>query len=100
MAVDEWLQRQKDPDIDDSERELITPLVTAHWRLGSPDRSVSVRRIEVEKRGNLSFRNFDMRLREYIARHHPSHSVRLEQEIKVSTIGLFFLCDPASLFLR
>ncbi|KAJ7932210.1 hypothetical protein B0H13DRAFT_2263411 [Mycena leptocephala] len=84
MAVDEWLKTQKDSDIDDSERELITS--AAHWTLGSPDRLVSVGRVEAEKRGNLCFRNFNMRLREYIACYHPSVSVRLEQEIKLFTL--------------
>ncbi|KAJ7092345.1 hypothetical protein B0H15DRAFT_905706 [Mycena belliarum] len=77
MAVDEWVKSQKDSDIDESERELIPQLVsTAHWTLGSADRTVSVRRIEAEKRGDPSFRNFEMRLREYIARHHPTHSIK------------------------
>ncbi|KAJ7263308.1 hypothetical protein C8J57DRAFT_1070690 [Mycena rebaudengoi] len=67
MAVDEWLKNQEDSDIVDSERELMAQSVsTAHWSLGSPDRHVSVHRIETEKRGNPSFRNFNMRLREYI----------------------------------
>ncbi|KAJ7204541.1 hypothetical protein C8J57DRAFT_1100775 [Mycena rebaudengoi] len=73
MAVDEWLKSQEDSDIDDSERELITQSVsTAHWSLGSPDRHISVHRIEADNRGDSSFRNFNMRLREYIAHHHPS----------------------------
>ncbi|KAJ6601689.1 hypothetical protein DFH09DRAFT_1480656, partial [Mycena vulgaris] len=81
-----------DSDIDASERELITSLVSiAHWKLGSPDRTVSVHRIEAEKRGTPVFRNFNARLREYIARHHPSHSVRLEQEIKVRACKVIYV---------
>ncbi|KAJ7672087.1 hypothetical protein B0H17DRAFT_1141248 [Mycena rosella] len=92
MAVDEWLKNQTDSDIDASERELITSLVsTAHWKLGSPDRTVSVHRIEAEKRGNPVFRNFNARLREYIARHHPSHSVRLEQEIEIEACKVIYI---------
>ncbi|KAJ7269664.1 hypothetical protein C8J57DRAFT_318118 [Mycena rebaudengoi] len=64
---------------------------TAHWSLGSPDRHVSVHRIETEKRGNPSFRNFNMRLREYIGHHHPSRSVRFEQDIKIQTCKVIYL---------
>ncbi|KAJ7161962.1 hypothetical protein C8R43DRAFT_1123671 [Mycena crocata] len=92
MAVDRWQQSQTDLDIDDSERELVTqPVSTAHWTLGAPDRSISVHRIEAERRGNGSFRNFNIRLREYIARHHPSHWVRLEQEIKIKACKVIYL---------
>jgi hypothetical protein len=84
MAIDEWQKTQEDSEIDDSECELITKSVsTAHWTLGSPDRRVSIHRIEAEKPGDRSFRNFNVRLREYVARHHPTESVRFEQEIKV-----------------
>ncbi|KAJ7619024.1 hypothetical protein B0H17DRAFT_1219832 [Mycena rosella] len=74
MAVDEWLKNQTDSDIDASEH-----------------RTVSVHRIEAEKRGNPVFRNFNARLREYIARHHPSHSVRLEQEIEIEACKVIYI---------
>jgi hypothetical protein len=32
----------------------------------------------------MAFRGFTMRLREYIAQHHPAHQVRLEQLIQVN----------------
>ncbi|KAJ6485311.1 hypothetical protein C8R47DRAFT_1016572 [Mycena vitilis] len=92
MAVDEWRKSQDDPDVDDSERELITQSAPgAHWSLGSPDRVVSIHRLERENDQNPAFRNFNMRLREYIAGHHPSHAVRLEQEIKIKGCKVVYL---------
>ncbi|KAJ7083821.1 hypothetical protein C8R43DRAFT_1115465 [Mycena crocata] len=98
MAV--WQQSQTDSDIDDSECELVAqPVSTAHWTLGAPDRPISAHRIEAEKRGNGSFRNFNIRLREYIAHHHPSHWVRLEQEIKANFNSSFVHISRVALSL-
>ncbi|KAJ7637326.1 hypothetical protein DFH06DRAFT_1478800 [Mycena polygramma] len=44
-----------------------------------------------QKSAAACLRNFNMRLREYIAGHHPSHPVRLEQEIKIKGCKVVYL---------
>lgn len=92
MAVDEWRQRQEGPDIEEGEHILIPPtnqVPTGHWALGSPEKRVSTYQLEAARRTDPAFRNFNLRLREYIASHHPAHQVRLEQLIQVRLISLF-----------
>ncbi|KAJ7265959.1 hypothetical protein B0H12DRAFT_1046401 [Mycena haematopus] len=85
MAIDEWRQSQQDTDLEDSERTVIpgtSGTSSGHWTLGSPVPRVSAQRLEAERTGDPAFRDFNMRLREYIARCHPTHQVRLEQQIE------------------
>ncbi|KAJ7759514.1 hypothetical protein B0H16DRAFT_1313294 [Mycena metata] len=80
MAIDEWRQAQNDPDLDDSERVVIPAVSEAssepHWKLGSPAPSVSAYRLEGDRKSDPAFHDFNMRLREYIAGHHPAHQVQ------------------------
>jgi hypothetical protein len=88
MAVDEWRRHQQDTDLEDSERIIIpaaSERSSGHWTLGSPEPRVSAHRLEAEQKSDPAFRDFNMRLREYIARHHPMHQIRLEQQIQVSS---------------
>ncbi|KAJ6509636.1 hypothetical protein DFH09DRAFT_942461 [Mycena vulgaris] len=75
MAIDEWRRCQQDADLEDHER-IILPVAkersSGHWKLGSPVRRVSAHGLEAENQGDLAFRNFNMRLREYIAQYHPA----------------------------
>jgi hypothetical protein len=87
MAIDEWRLCQQDTELEDNERTVIpvaseTSLV--HWTLGSPAPHVSPHRLESELSNDPAFRDFNVRLQEYIARHHPMHQIRLEQQIQVS----------------
>jgi hypothetical protein len=87
MTIDEWRRCQQDVDLEDHER-IVLPVakerLSGHWKLGSPVHHVSAQKLEAEKRGDLAFRNFNMRLREYIAQYHPAHQVQLEQQIQVN----------------
>jgi hypothetical protein len=101
MAVDEWRRYQKDIDLEDSERIVIpvaSGMFSGHWRLGSPVPCVSPHRLEAERKNDPAFRDFNMRLREYIAQHHPAHQVRLEQQIQVSSFSLILAVQLFSSF--
>jgi hypothetical protein len=81
MVVDEWKRDQ----IEEAALDLIesaTQGSTAHWKVGSPEPCVSPHGPETS---NPTFRNFNMWLREYLAHHHPSYTVRFEDEIKVDS---------------
>ncbi|KAJ7351299.1 hypothetical protein DFH08DRAFT_806026 [Mycena albidolilacea] len=82
MAVDEWEQSQENLKL----THLSCPLDTG---ISGPKRLSASRR--GEKHGNPIFRNFNTWLREYIALHHPSHSVRLEQEIKIEACKAVYI---------
>ncbi|KAF8147227.1 hypothetical protein K438DRAFT_1626454 [Mycena galopus ATCC 62051] len=79
MAVEEWRRRQQDTDLEDSER-IIIPAASerspGHWTLGSPVSRVSAHRLEAERKSDPAFCDFNMHLREYIARHHPMHQIQ------------------------
>ncbi|KAK7059317.1 hypothetical protein R3P38DRAFT_2495841, partial [Favolaschia claudopus] len=80
MHVDTWKKSQKVED------ELIpspNPASRDHWSLGAPDKRISPYALESKEHKNPLFRNFNMKLREYLARHHPSHSIRLEDDLEI-----------------
>ncbi|KAJ7743072.1 hypothetical protein B0H14DRAFT_2637507 [Mycena olivaceomarginata] len=86
IATDERRRCQQDLDLEDGERIVIpvaSGISSGHWRLGSPVLRVSPPRLEAERKNDTAFRGFTMRLREYIAQHHPAHQVRLEQLIQL-----------------
>ncbi|KAJ7873127.1 hypothetical protein B0H14DRAFT_3561224, partial [Mycena olivaceomarginata] len=94
MAVDEWRRSQEDPDVEEEERTLIAPAnqdLSAHWTLGSPEKRVSTHWLEAERRTDPAFRNFNFRLREYIASHHPSQQIRLEQQIQIEQCKVIYV---------
>ncbi|KAF8184612.1 hypothetical protein K438DRAFT_2020332 [Mycena galopus ATCC 62051] len=94
MAIDEWRQRREDPDIEEEERTLIPPVnqvLPGQWTLGSPEKRISIHRLETERRTDPAFRNFNLRLREYIASHHPSHQIRLEQQIQIEQCKVIYV---------
>ncbi|KAJ7079129.1 hypothetical protein B0H15DRAFT_859196 [Mycena belliarum] len=96
MAVDEWRQRQEDPDIEEDEHTLISAAndseaVSGNWTLGSPEKRVSTHQLEAARRSDPAFRNFNLRLREYLACHHPSEQVRLEQQIQIEQCKVVYV---------
>ncbi|KAJ7261681.1 hypothetical protein C8J57DRAFT_1071747 [Mycena rebaudengoi] len=94
MAIDEWRRHQQDRDLEDSERTVIpavSEISSGHWTLGSPTPRVSTHRLEAERTRDPAFRGFNMRLREYIARHHPTHQVRLEQQIQIEQCKVIYV---------
>ncbi|KAJ7115714.1 hypothetical protein C8R44DRAFT_709074 [Mycena epipterygia] len=78
MAIDEWRQSQTDTDLEESELATIpgTSASSGHWKLGSPAPLVSVHRLEAERTNDPVFRDFNMRLREYIAHYHPTSQIQ------------------------
>ncbi|KAJ7211955.1 hypothetical protein C8J57DRAFT_1604410 [Mycena rebaudengoi] len=89
MAVDGWRRCQQDTDLEESERTVIpaaSEISSGHWTLGSPAPRVSAHRLEAERKSYPAFRDLNMRLRDYIARHHSTHQVRLEQKIQCKVI--------------
>jgi hypothetical protein len=85
MAVDEWRRGQ----VEVEELDLIGPATLdspAHWKLGAPESQISSHGLESLNAGSPAFRGFNMRLREYLAHHHPLHALRFEDEIKVNSI--------------
>ncbi|KAJ7604745.1 hypothetical protein FB45DRAFT_1043189 [Roridomyces roridus] len=79
VKVDAW-QRMKD---DEDELLAAAPMTMVHWRLGTASRPRSSHSVEQLEGGNSEFRNFDMRLREYIARQHPGIYLRREDDIEI-----------------
>ncbi|KAJ7062531.1 hypothetical protein C8F01DRAFT_1281311 [Mycena amicta] len=89
-VFDDWRRSQKAVELDEGEQTIIpasNATTSGHWRLGSPIRGVSPQRVEAERADDPAFRNFNMCLREYIARHHPAQQVRLEEHIEASFRG-------------
>jgi hypothetical protein len=84
MKVNEW---QKSQEADEADPVLPAHSATAHWRLGSADARMSSILLETLYRSNPLFRDFNMRLREYLADHHPKHPVYDDQNIQVSFNG-------------
>nr|GAT48235.1 predicted protein [Mycena chlorophos] len=83
MRVDAW-QRSQAEDTD----ELMDPVnldSVPHWRLGAPDcHRVSPHRVEMDHTGNQIYRNFDFKLREYLARHYPRLLILICKALYVS----------------
>ncbi|KAJ7040846.1 hypothetical protein C8F04DRAFT_948197, partial [Mycena alexandri] len=94
MAIDKWHRAQKDNDLDDSEHTVIPAAIETflgHGRLGSPVPHVSAHRMEGERKTDPAFRNFNVRLQEYIAQYHPAHQVRLEQQIYIQQCKVIYV---------
>ncbi|KAF7344148.1 hypothetical protein MVEN_01705000 [Mycena venus] len=81
MKVNEW---QKSQEEDETDPVLPSHTTTAHWRLGSANARMSSIRLETLYRDNMLFRDFNLRLREYLAGHHPKHPVYDDQNIEAS----------------
>ncbi|KAJ7891541.1 hypothetical protein B0H13DRAFT_1887092 [Mycena leptocephala] len=87
-------ERQANLDLEDGERIVIpvaSGISSGHWRLGSPVPRVPPPRLEAERKNDTAFRGFTMRLREYIAQHHPAHQVRLEQLIQIEQCKVIYV---------
>lgn len=98
MAVDEWLKSREEDEKD----QVLGPSNAespAHWKLGSADPRITSVRIEAKNQSNPSFRHFNQKLREYLARHYPAYVVRPDQDIQVcSTCSCSFkLCTEIML---
>jgi hypothetical protein len=81
MAVDDW-QKNQEQDEQDPVLGSSNANPSAHWQLGSADPRVTTVRMEAGHQRNPLFRDFNLKLREYLARHHPSHFVRPDQDIQ------------------
>jgi hypothetical protein len=81
MIVNEWRQSQED---DETSPVLSCHTATDHWQLGSADARMSSIRLETLYRDNTLFRDFNARLREYLANCHPKHPVYDDENIQVS----------------
>lgn len=87
MEVDMWHASQN--TLDPEENFLLPPSSSVgHWTLGSPGARVSSHGWELHQK-STDFRNFDMRLREYIAHHHLGFGLRHEDDIEVCCIISF-----------
>ncbi|KAJ6612956.1 hypothetical protein B0H10DRAFT_1951857 [Mycena sp. CBHHK59/15] len=87
-------ERQANLDLEDGERIVIpvaSGISSGHWRLGSPVPRVPPPRLEAERKNDTAFCGFTMRLREYIAQHHPAHQVRLEQLIQIEQCKVIYV---------
>ncbi|KAJ6542222.1 hypothetical protein DFH09DRAFT_1322569 [Mycena vulgaris] len=96
MKVNEWRKAQEE---DDTDPILPSHTVTAHWKLGSADACMTSTRIESLNRTNSLYRDFNMRLREYLAEHYPNHPVPYEQDIQVRISTLPFSPSLSTLAL-
>ncbi|KAJ7794116.1 hypothetical protein B0H14DRAFT_2392800 [Mycena olivaceomarginata] len=90
MAVDGWLKSQQEEE----KEQILGPSNTAsspHWKLGSADPRITTVCIEARNQSNPSFREFNLKLREYLARHHPSHFVRPDQDILIEPCKVLYV---------
>ncbi|KAK7007202.1 hypothetical protein R3P38DRAFT_3325584 [Favolaschia claudopus] len=81
MQVAMWQKSQEDAGDD-----LIPPPAPqsfVHWSLGAPERRISPISLESKQGNNPLFRNFNMNLRQYLARHHPAYPLRMEQDFEI-----------------
>ncbi|KAJ7111336.1 hypothetical protein C8R44DRAFT_633102 [Mycena epipterygia] len=68
----------------DENDPVLEPLKSnSRWKLGSADPRITTVHIEVQNQHKPTFRDFNLKLREYLARHHPVHFVRPDQDIQV-----------------
>ncbi|KAK6988973.1 hypothetical protein R3P38DRAFT_3331734 [Favolaschia claudopus] len=84
--LDMEVQLWKDSQALESEFEPIpaaVPNQNTHWKLGSAEKRIHPRRFELLHRGEALYRNFEMRLREYLASYHPNTPVHLEEDIEI-----------------
>ncbi|KAK6974163.1 hypothetical protein R3P38DRAFT_2584544, partial [Favolaschia claudopus] len=85
MQVAMWQKSQEDAGDD-----LIPPPAPesfVHWSLGAPERRLSPMSFESKQRNNPLFRNLN--LRQYLARHHTAHPLRMEQDFEVHLLPLY-----------
>ncbi|KAJ7215380.1 hypothetical protein GGX14DRAFT_608176 [Mycena pura] len=92
MKVDEWRKSQEDDEKD----PVLPHAVTSHWKLGSADARMTSTRVETVNRSNSLYRDFNMRLREYLAEYHPNHPVHEDQNIEVGALLKSFVFNLAS----
>lgn len=57
-----------------------------HWTFGSPEKPINSRTLETDMcaQGNLSFKDFDERLRDFLSLYLPDEAIRYEDPILVS----------------
>ncbi|KAJ7737168.1 hypothetical protein DFH07DRAFT_753146 [Mycena maculata] len=88
MKVSEWTKSQED-DLKDP--VLPSHVDTAHWKLGSAVPRMSSVCIETLNRGKPLYRDFNMRIREYLATHHPNHPVCDDQDIQIEQCKVLYV---------
>ncbi|KAJ7885057.1 hypothetical protein B0H14DRAFT_2564024 [Mycena olivaceomarginata] len=88
MIVNEWRQSQED---DETSPVLSCHAATDHWRLGSADDRMSSIRLETLYRNNTLFRDFNTRLREYLASCHPKHPVYDDENIQIEPCKVLYV---------
>ncbi|KAJ7817727.1 hypothetical protein B0H13DRAFT_1662465 [Mycena leptocephala] len=87
MEVDKWLKSQEE----DEQDPVLVSSNAAHWQLGSADPRITTVRMEAVHRSDPSFRDFNLKLREYLAYHHPSHFVRPDQDIQIESCKVLYV---------
>ncbi|KAJ7450175.1 hypothetical protein FB451DRAFT_1052385 [Mycena latifolia] len=90
MAVNEWLKSQEE-DENDPILGASNPESPSPWKLGSADPQITTIRLEALKQQDPSFRDINSRLREYLARHHPSYFVRPDQDIQIEPCKVLYV---------
>ncbi|KAJ7430437.1 hypothetical protein FB451DRAFT_1068346 [Mycena latifolia] len=90
MAVNEWLKSQEE-DENDPILGASNPESPSPWKLGSADPRITTIRLEALKQQDPSFRDINSRLREYLARHHPSYFVRPDQDIQIEPCKVLYV---------
>ncbi|KAJ7441186.1 hypothetical protein B0H11DRAFT_1933124 [Mycena galericulata] len=88
MKVNEW---QKSQEEDETDPVLPSYAATAHWRLGSADAQMTSTRIETTNRSNSLYRDFNIRLREYLAEYHPNHPVCDDENIQIEPCKVLYV---------
>ncbi|KAJ7786896.1 hypothetical protein B0H14DRAFT_2630011 [Mycena olivaceomarginata] len=88
MIVNEWRQSQED---DETSPVLSCHTATDHWQLGSADAQMSSIHLETLYRDNTLFRDFNARLREYLASCHPKHPVYDDKNIQIEPCKVLYI---------
>ncbi|KAJ7082070.1 hypothetical protein B0H15DRAFT_785946 [Mycena belliarum] len=88
MTVDRWRESQ----VTAEDGPVLAPSKSnSHWRLGSADPRLTTVRMEAQNQHNPTFRDFNLKVREYLARHHPAHFVRPDQDIQIEPCKVLYV---------
>ncbi|KAJ6627809.1 hypothetical protein B0H10DRAFT_2429041 [Mycena sp. CBHHK59/15] len=90
MAVDNWFKCREEDEKDQvlGPSNIESP---GHWQLGSADSRITTVRMEAANCSNPAFCDFNLKLREYLARHHPSRFVHPDQDIQIEPCKVLYV---------
>ncbi|KAJ6549454.1 hypothetical protein B0H10DRAFT_1969048 [Mycena sp. CBHHK59/15] len=88
MKVNEWRKSQEE---DETDPILPSHTSMAHWRLGSADAQMTTTRFETCNCSNLLYRDFNMRLREYLTGYHPNYPVCDDENIQIEPCKVLYV---------